>query len=214
MKSICLVCASICLLSSAFALDETAPMPPSIELLIGSFGTNKMPVLRASNVEPESLISIYSDPHCTHKLGSARVEIDHPYVDITVSLPPGTGEYRFYANAMDTAGNISYCNIGPTYNLLPHYGSENLEICTVKQKNAASFAFAQNKNIAVQEVNVANYLPGPWTEMTGNNTGVDSVVIVATIKGIVKVRAYAVEAHQIGSSSDCKILSVSALGSY
>ena len=77
--------------------------------------------------------------------------------------------------------------------------------CQVKQKNAASYKAAQKVG-----VEVLSYTMGPWTEAPENNSGFDMIKVRLPnrlTKDLV-IKSYKVNADQIGSSSDCNIVSV------
>lgn len=76
--------------------------------------------------------------------------------------------------------------------------------CVIKQKNAASFTFAQELGVAVQDVEVIDFEYGMWTEAIGDNTGSDKVTVRIGRKKI----KYKVDAEQIGRTDDCTILTV------
>ncbi|WP_413290954.1 hypothetical protein [Bdellovibrio sp. HCB337] len=87
------------------------------------------------------------------------------------------------------------------------------DICELKQKNAASFTFAQELAAPVQQVEIVEYQEGPWTRATRNNIGSD-IVIVRYLspppKGPITA-TYNVSAHQIEDTADCHITRVKRL---
>ncbi len=80
--------------------------------------------------------------------------------------------------------------------------------CTIKQKNAASFALAQREAAPVQKVFVAGMQPGLWTEMPGLNSGSDEFTLTLETPSGTLFQVYEVAANQIGSTADCDIISV------
>lgn len=84
------------------------------------------------------------------------------------------------------------------------------ELCAIKQKNAASFEFAQSRGIPVQQVEIGAFDPGMWTLATANNVGSDVVTVQAKIgpDQATVSQSYRVAARQLGNSSNCTITQV------
>lgn len=86
------------------------------------------------------------------------------------------------------------------------------ELCITKQKNAASYALAQELGVAVQGVEVIGFESGVWTEAVGGNVGSDSVVVRAgnRTNRRMTIKKYRVSARQVGETEDCAITGVEA----
>lgn len=84
-------------------------------------------------------------------------------------------------------------------------------VCVTKQKNAASFALAQELGVAVQAVEVIGFDYGMWTEAVGNNVGSDQVTVRAgnRVNRAMTIKAYEVQARQIGATDDCDVIGTS-----
>ena len=82
-------------------------------------------------------------------------------------------------------------------------------LCLTKQKNAASFALAQEIGVEVQAAEVIRFTPGEWTASMSNNIGRDKITVrIGNRKNRgMTIKSYSVIAVQIGSSDDCIIQS-------
>lgn len=82
--------------------------------------------------------------------------------------------------------------------------------CVTKQKNAASYRFANEVVIPVQLVKVEAFEPGAWTAGESNNVGSDTVLVRAANRNNrgTLMRRYVVMAAQIGATDDCDIVRV------
>ena len=86
--------------------------------------------------------------------------------------------------------------------------------CAIKQKNAASFEFAQKIGISVQSVAVVSFKGGAWTEAFGPNSGYDNVVVRGKNEttGQVATLSYQVNAKELDrgmmEAQDCKVVTV------
>lgn len=93
----------------------------------------------------------------------------------------------------------------------PALANKQIPLCAVKQRNAASYTLAQEIGVLVQGAEVIAFENGPWTEMSGNNNGVDYVTVRIgnRINRGMTIKKYEVAAKQIGTTDDCNIKSVS-----
>ena len=66
-----------------------------------------------SDIEPGSLVEIYSDSNCSTAAADA-VRVNGVSKNITVDTLT-TGAHTFYATATDLTGNVSACSSGVTY---------------------------------------------------------------------------------------------------
>ena len=80
--------------------------------------------------------------------------------------------------------------------------------CLIRQKNAASFEFAQSAAIPVQEVQVVKVKRGIWTNNPSDNVGTDEITVLGNRPHGPTEATYLVTAQQIGSFSTCAILKV------
>lgn len=82
--------------------------------------------------------------------------------------------------------------------------------CVTKQKNAASFAVAQELAVAVQGAEIINFEPGQWTEGMAENTGSNRVTVRIgnRVNRAMTIKKFDVHAKQIDASDDCNILGI------
>lgn len=85
--------------------------------------------------------------------------------------------------------------------------------CSVKQKNVASYALAQEIGVPVQGAQVVGYEHGIWTEAVGNNVGSDTVVVRIgnRLNRGMTIKTYNVAAKQIGNTRDCNVTAVKSV---
>ena len=96
----------------SYHYDATDPIAVTLSLTSTS-GTNPIPEVRVSGIEPGNLISLYSDSNCSTSAASA-LRVNGVETDITVNTL-ATGDHTFYAQATDLTGNESPCSSGVTY---------------------------------------------------------------------------------------------------
>lgn len=86
-------------------------------------------------------------------------------------------------------------------------------VCETRIRNAVLFHHAEASARSVLRYRVLRSEMGAWTEATGNNLGTATVTVAgarAYWDTTPKINSYSVSAEQIGSSNDCKVVSVKA----
>ena len=78
----------------------------------------------------------------------------------------------------------------------------------IKQKNAASYEFAQSSAVPVQEILVIKVKLGTWTNNPSDNVGTDEITVLGNRPHGPTEATYLVTAKQIGTFSTCTILKV------
>ena len=98
-------------------MDDLAPPKLALSLETPE-GTDMTPDIVVTGAFPTGLVNIYSDSNCVVKAAPpSQVEDGDSDLRITVFELEGLGDYTFYANITDSAGNQSSCSNGKTYTL-------------------------------------------------------------------------------------------------
>ena len=92
--------------------DATAPDAVTLSLSDTS-GTDTTPNVTVSDIEPGSLVEIYSNSNCSTAAADV-VRVNGVSKNITVDTLT-TGAHTFYATTTDLTGNVSACSSGVTY---------------------------------------------------------------------------------------------------
>lgn len=83
------------------------------------------------------------------------------------------------------------------------------DYCQARQILEARIALAKDLKVKLDKVAFVKYVPGVWTEAVGNNTGSDTVFVMAGRGDDDAVtESYVVFARQINATADCKITGI------